>query len=113
MHGSQLVFPEGSKQASSEDHHPQRNWERSCMSPTRAQDGRKSSAAAAPRHSVSGIKVPKIITGFTYFNCHYLPTWFVDHFVDRTVSSSSNLSEVFQVLCSEIPVLLRGDLQFS
>lgn len=73
----------------------------------------QSSGTAAPRHSISWIKVPKIITGITYFNCHYLPTWFVDHFVDRTVSSSSNLSEVFQVLCSEIPVLLRGDLQFS
>lgn len=72
-----------------------------------------SSGVTAPRNCTEWTKVPKVIMGITYFNRHYLPTWFVDHFVDRTISSSSNFSKVFQVLCSEIPVLLRGDLQFS
>lgn len=33
------------------------------------------------------------------------------HLVDRAIRSSSDLSEIFQILCGEVPVLLRRDLQ--
>lgn len=67
----------------------------------------------SPSHCIPMDWRTNVRMGITYFNCHNLPTWFVDHFVDRTISASSNFSKVFQVLCCKIPMLLRGNLQFS
>lgn len=49
----------------------------------------------------------------THFDGHDLVAGFVHHFVDGAVRASADLAQVFEILGGEVPVLLRGDLQFS
>ena len=97
--------------------HPRRSWRNGFTNThvrhtSRERTGQQWSDCTRKLH-LTAESTGKRRTGVTYFNCHYLPTWFVDHFVDGTVSSSSDFSKVLQVLRGEIPVLLRRDLQFS
>lgn len=47
----------------------------------------------------------------SYLNSHDLTTGLMNHFIDRAVGPSADLTQVLQVLGSEVPVLLGGNLQ--
>lgn len=46
-----------------------------------------------------------------YLDSHDLACGFVDHLVDGAIRPTADLTKVSQILCSEVTVLLRGDLQ--
>lgn len=46
-----------------------------------------------------------------HLDSHDLACGFVDHLVDGAIRPATNLPEVSQILCSEVTVLLRRDLQ--